>query len=58
MRQVVRKTFLMLDIAAWRWMFWVELVPAILFLVGVLFIPESPRYLVAQGKVDDCKNGI
>lgn len=46
---------LMLDIAAWRWMFWAELVPAILFLVGVLFIPESPRYLVAQGKVDDAK---
>jgi len=42
---------LMLDIEAWRWMFWVELIPAILFFVGVLFIPESPRYLVAQGKI-------
>ena len=42
---------LMLDLAAWRWMFWVELIPAILFLVGVLFIPESPRYLVAQGEI-------
>ena len=40
----------LLEIAAWRWMFWVELIPVILFLVGVLFIPESPRYLVAQGK--------
>jgi SP family sugar:H+ symporter-like MFS transporter len=40
----------LLEIAAWRWMFWVELVPATLFFVGVLFIPESPRYLVAQGK--------
>ncbi|HDY92707.1 MAG TPA: MFS transporter, partial [Pseudoalteromonas sp.] len=45
------QNILMLDTAAWRWMFWAELVPAILFLVGVLFIPESPRYLVAQGKV-------
>lgn len=49
------QNILMLDIAAWRWMFWAELVPAILFLVGVLFIPESPRYLVAQGKLDDAK---
>ncbi|WPJ96286.1 sugar porter family MFS transporter [Coraliomargarita algicola] len=34
---------------AWRWMFWVELVPAITFLVALLLIPESPRYLVAKG---------
>ncbi|OUS23457.1 MFS transporter [Thalassotalea sp. 42_200_T64] len=46
---------LMLDLAAWRWMFWVELVPAILFLLGVLFIPESPRYLVAQGEIEKAK---
>jgi SP family sugar:H+ symporter-like MFS transporter len=40
----------LLEIAAWRWMFWVELIPSTLFFVGVLFIPESPRYLVAQCK--------
>lgn len=45
------ENILMLEIAAWRWMFWVELIPATLFLVGVLFIPESPRYLVAQGEI-------
>ena len=48
-------SILMLDIQAWRWMFWVELIPSILFLVGVLFIPESPRYLVAQGKTDEAR---
>jgi len=36
---------------AWRWMFWVELFPALLFLAGVFFIPESPRYLVAKGDI-------
>lgn len=35
---------------AWRWMFWMELLPASLFLVLLLFIPESPRYLVVRGR--------
>jgi SP family sugar:H+ symporter-like MFS transporter len=34
---------------AWRWMYWVEMVPAAFFLVALLFIPESPRYLMARG---------
>lgn len=38
----------LLGYEAWRWMFWVELVPAIIFLAALLFIPESPRYLVAN----------
>ena len=37
---------------AWRWMFWVEILPAALFLVALLFIPESPRFLVAKGRKD------
>ncbi|MEX0780750.1 MAG: sugar porter family MFS transporter [Balneolales bacterium] len=35
---------------AWRWMFWMEVIPASIFFVSLLFIPESPRYLVAAGK--------
>lgn len=34
--------------ATWRWMFWVELAPASVFLLALLFIPESPRFLVAK----------
>ncbi|HEY9768201.1 MAG TPA: sugar porter family MFS transporter [Coleofasciculaceae cyanobacterium] len=37
-------------IAAWRWMFWTEIPPAVLYGMSALMIPESPRYLVAQGK--------
>ncbi len=44
---------LWLDFAAWRWMFWIELFPAGLFLLMLLFIPESPRYLVLRGRVAD-----
>lgn len=36
--------------AAWQWMFWMEIIPASLFLLFLFFIPESPRYLVAVGK--------
>lgn len=36
--------------AAWRWMFWVQAVPALLFLLTLLAIPESPRFLVAKGR--------
>ncbi len=35
---------------AWRWMFWMELIPAFLFFFLLFFIPESPRFLVATGK--------
>lgn len=35
---------------AWRWMFWVELIPAVTFFFALLLIPESPRYLVASGQ--------
>lgn len=40
-------------ITAWRWMFWIELLPAVVFLVALLAIPESPRFLVARGKRDE-----
>jgi MFS transporter, SP family, sugar:H+ symporter len=34
---------------AWRWMFWLQAVPASVFLLTLMLIPESPRYLVASG---------
>ncbi|MEL7039670.1 MAG: sugar porter family MFS transporter, partial [Cyanobacteria bacterium J06592_8] len=40
-------------ITAWRWMFWMEIIPAVLYGIGALKIPESPRYLVAQGRYDE-----
>jgi len=38
------------EIPAWSWMFWSEIVPSVIFVVLVFFIPESPRYLVAIKK--------
>ncbi|KXV32993.1 sugar porter family MFS transporter [Gluconobacter thailandicus] len=34
----------------WRWMFGVAGIPAVLFLIGVLFLPYSPRWLIMQGR--------
>ena len=41
-----------LGFEAWRWMFWVEILPATIFLVALLFIPESPRFLVLHRQRD------
>ena len=32
----------------WRWMFWAEAVPALIFLSLAFFIPESPRFLLLK----------
>jgi sugar porter (SP) family MFS transporter len=35
---------------AWRWMFGLGAIPAVFFLLLVLTVPESPRWLVAHGR--------
>jgi MFS transporter, SP family, sugar:H+ symporter len=41
--------------AAWRWMFWMQAFPSLLFLLLLLFIPESPRYLMVKGRKEDAR---
>jgi len=38
--------------SSWRWMFGLTTVPALLFLAGMLAVPESPRWLVKYGHPD------
>jgi len=44
---------LWLGLPAWRWMFLVMTIPAVLYGVLSLTIPESPRYLVAKARLDE-----
>ena len=41
----------------WRWMFWAETVPAALFLVMSLFIPESPVFLRLKAATESQQTG-
>ncbi|MEO7656689.1 MAG: sugar porter family MFS transporter [Sphingomicrobium sp.] len=40
---------------AWRWMFWLQAIPAAIYLIALFFIPESPRYLVTRGRDDNAR---
>ena len=40
----------------WRWMFWAESLPAILFFMLTFAIPESPRWLAKNGAWDKTKH--
>ncbi|MEB0262051.1 sugar porter family MFS transporter [Mucilaginibacter sp. 10I4] len=37
---------------AWRWMFGFGVVPSLCFLLGMLFLPESPRWQVGKGRIE------
>ena len=39
----------------WRGMFGSEILPAVLFLILLLFIPESPRWLAKTGREKECE---
>ena len=41
--------------ANWRWMFASAALPSMAFLLTLLFIPESPRWLVQKGRVQEAE---
>lgn len=41
---------------AWRWMYLAQAAPAAVFLIALMFIPESPRFLVSKGRDAEAKD--
>ncbi|MFC2176517.1 sugar porter family MFS transporter [Bacteroidota bacterium] len=39
----------------WRWMFWAEAIPALLFFLLMFVVPKSPRWLAKKGEEDEVK---
>lgn len=38
---------------SWRWMFYVGVFPAIILFIGMLFVPETPRFLISKGRDEE-----
>jgi sugar porter (SP) family MFS transporter len=43
------------DQYAWRWMLGIEGIPAVIWFLFLLRVPESPRWLVMRGRLDDAR---
>ncbi|KAA9395856.1 sugar porter family MFS transporter [Haloarcula sp. CBA1130] len=43
------------DAGAWRWMLGAGMVPAVILAIGILKMPESPRWLFEHGRKDEAR---
>jgi len=55
---LVNYSFRNLGEDAWRWMFGVGVFPSLLFLLGILVLPESPGWLVAKERHSDAEAAL
>ncbi len=42
----------------WRWMLGVSGIPALFFMLMLFLIPESPRWLVQKGRIEEARNTL
>lgn len=43
------------NLECWRPMLYVGVIPALILFVGMIFLPETPRWLMSKGREDDCR---
>src|ERR671921_461363 len=41
---------------AWRWMLGLAVIPSLVLLIGMYFLPETPRWLVSQDRDEDARD--
>lgn len=41
------------NVASWRPMFYVGVIPALILFIGMIFLPESPRWLLSRGREEE-----
>lgn len=46
---------LLIDQHAWRWMLGVEAIPAVLYFIGLYFVPKSPRWQILRGEEKEAR---
>ena len=39
----------------WRWMLGLETLPAIIYFIGLMFVPQSPRWQIMAGRIDEAR---
>lgn len=42
----------------WRWMFTAVAIPSLIFLAGALVVPDSPRWLIMRGPVENARRTL
>jgi SP family galactose:H+ symporter-like MFS transporter len=42
--------------SCWRPMFYVGVIPALIMFTGMIFLPETPRWLISKGHEDECRD--
>jgi MFS transporter, SP family, arabinose:H+ symporter len=46
---------LMLGEHNWRWMLGLETLPAVIYFIGLFFVPQSPRWQIRAGRIEEAR---